>query len=112
VSVWDWDISNVVQHLDGKCVECVSYHIGWNMYIKRERLDRIDKDGRQGIILVDFDICEFLPLNPAMFSYCGSDVCMKHIPVMPTRVTDGKQHSGGSKLLAAQAVPPAFGGRL
>jgi hypothetical protein len=108
VSVWDWDISGVVQHLDNVCVECIRFHLGWNIFIKRERLDRLDKDGRQGIVLVDFDINPLLPLNKAMFSFAGSDVCLKHVPVMPNHVTDGKQHSSGSKLLQAQAVPPGF----
>lgn len=99
MSRWNFVTDKDLSH---KCTVCVAMQKGWFFSVAQERLDRLDKDGRDVVVDIEMEFTSILPFNDAEFSFQGSDVCLTHLAVIPYK----KQKS--ASLLSIGDMPPGF----
>lgn len=101
-------IINLVSDVDwtDKCAVCIAIQKGWNLAMLKERLERIDQDGKSDKIDVELTINPALPFNDTICVFQGSDVCLTHMQPISF------QPQRSSKLVAAtmgmNETPPGF----
>lgn len=69
--------------LEGICAVCLAMQKGWTYKVLKERLDRIDKDGKQGLVEIELVINSNLPFDHSVTVYNGAEVCIGHAPTIP-----------------------------
>lgn len=80
MSTWNFIFDSDLQ---GMCTVCLSLQKGWAMTILHERLDRIDKDGKEGVIDINMPVTPLLPMNKSITVSGGNEVCLTHVPPIP-----------------------------
>lgn len=73
-----WNIVYEEGPLEGICAVCLGIQKGWTMHICADRLDKLDKDGKDELITIPLLINSKLPFNHAVTVAGGFEVCISH----------------------------------
>jgi len=98
MSTWNFVFD---EDLQGICSVCLGIQKGWTIHIHKDRLDRLDKDGKEGLVEIPLIINPQLPFNKSVTVANGHEVCISHTPP----VTYHKQKSALLRSDSALVVP-------